>query len=46
MSDRWFSEYVFRLVVEKQYVPEKLLRLSAEKPTKLPAWDPLFAPEQ
>lgn len=45
MSDKWFSEYVFRLVIEKKYVSDKLLQLAKEKPTKLPAWDPLFAPE-
>lgn len=45
MSDAWFSEYVFRLVVEKKYVPAKLLEAARQKPTLLPAWDPLFAPE-
>ena len=45
MSDKWFSEYVFRLVIEKKYVSDKLLQLTKEKPVKLPAWDPLFAPE-
>lgn len=46
MSDRWLDEYLFRLVVDKQYVPEKLKTLSAQKPTLLPAWDPLFLPEE
>ena len=46
MSDRWLDEYLFRLVVEKQYVPEKLAELSKQKPTLLPAWDPLFSLEQ
>lgn len=46
MSDRWLDEYLFRLVVDKQYVPEKLKTLSAQKPTLLPAWDPLFMPEE
>lgn len=45
MSDKWFSEYVFRIVVEKKYITEKLLQLAGQKPTLLPAWDPLFAPE-
>ncbi len=45
MSDKWFSEYVFRLVIEKKYVSDKLLQLAKEKPVKLPAWDPLFSPE-
>ena len=46
MSDRWLDEYLFRLVVEKKYVPEKLVELSKQKPTLLPAWDPLFSLEQ
>jgi bleomycin hydrolase len=45
MSDKWFSEYVFRLVVEKKYISEKLQQIAKEKPTLLPAWDPLFSPE-
>ena len=45
MTDQWFDDYVFRLVVDKKYVPQKLLDLAKEKPTLLPAWDPLFAPE-
>lgn len=46
MSDDWFSEYVFRLVIEKKYIPQNILDLTKQKPTLLPAWDPLFAPEQ
>ena len=34
---------MFRVVVEKRFVPEDILRLSQQKPTVLPAWDPLFA---
>lgn len=45
MSDRWFDEYMFRLVVDKKYVPAKTLEILKQTPTKLPAWDPLFAPE-
>ncbi len=46
MTDEWFDEYMFRLAVNKKYVPEKVLRLLEEKPVLLPAWDPMFAPEQ
>lgn len=45
MSDKWLDEYLFRLVVEKKYIPENLLKLMNQKPTLLPAWDPLFTPE-
>lgn len=46
MTDRWFEEYMFRLVAERQYVPEKILKLLDGKPTLLPAWDPMFTPEE
>jgi len=45
MTDEWFDEYMFRLVVEKKYVPEKVLNILKQKPIRLPAWDPMFAPE-
>ena len=46
MTDEWFNEYMFRLVVDKKYVPAKVLDVLKEKPTMLPAWDPMFAPEE
>ena len=46
MTDEWFDEYMFRLVVDKKYVPAETLKLLKQKPTVLPAWDPLFANEQ
>ena len=46
MTDEWFDEYMFRLVVDKKYVPAATLELLKQKPVKLPAWDPLFAGEE
>ena len=46
MTDEWFNEYMFRLVVDKKYVPENILKILNEKPTMLPAWDPMFTPEE
>ena len=46
MTDEWFNEYMFRLVVEKKYVPEDVLKMLDQKPELLPAWDPMFAPEE
>lgn len=46
MTDEWFDEYMSRLVVEKKYVPEKVLNILKQKPIRLPAWDPMFAPEE
>ena len=47
MTDEWFNEYMFRLAVNKKYVPAKVLDLmKKEKPIRLPAWDPMFANEE
>lgn len=46
MTDEWFNEYMFRLVVEKKYVPADVLEMLEQKPELLPAWDPMFAPEE
>lgn len=45
MTDEWFDEYMFRLVVETKYVPAKVMELFKQKPVRLPAWDPMFAEE-
>lgn len=46
MTDDWFDEYMFRLVIDKKYVPAATLDLLKQPATKLPAWDPLFAGEE
>lgn len=46
MTDKWFEEYMFRLVLETKYVPEKILKIFEQKPIRLPAWDPMFAEEE
>ena len=46
MTDEWFDEYTFRLVVKKKYLNEKALKASQQKPTLLPCWDPMFAGEE
>ena len=46
MSDRWFREYMFRLVVDKKYVSEELLKLNEQKPVMVTPEDPLFINEQ
>ena len=46
ITDEWMDEYMFRLVVNRKYVPEATLKILSQKPVLLPAWDPMFAPEQ
>ena len=43
MTDKWFDEYMFRLVVNKKYITAKVAEILKTKPTRLPAWDPMFA---
>ena len=45
LTDRWFDEYMFRLVVERKYVPQRILDILRQRPVRLPAWDPMFADE-
>ena len=46
MTDEWFDEYMFRLVVERKYVPEDILKMLEQAPVQLPAWDPMFLMEE
>ena len=46
MTDEWFDEYMFRLVLEKKYVPADIMKMLDQKPVLLPAWDPMFLPEE
>jgi len=45
MTDRWFEEYMFRLVVNKKFVPANILKVLDQKAIMLPPWDAMFAPE-
>ena len=46
MTDQWFDEYMFRLVVEKKFATPQVLDILKQKPVRLPAWDPMFAGEE
>lgn len=46
MTNDWFNEYMFRVVLDEKYIPAKLRSMMDQKPIMLPAWDPMFAPEQ
>ncbi|MDY5685207.1 MAG: C1 family peptidase [Prevotella sp.] len=42
MTNRWFGEYMFRLVVDKAYVSDALLKEYEQKPVMVMPEDPLF----
>ena len=46
MTDRWFREYMFRLVVPNEYVPEKLMQAYQTAPVMVMPEDPLFLPDE
>ena len=46
MSAKWFEEYMFRLVVDKKYVPENLLKEFDQKPVMVMPEDPLFGVDE
>lgn len=46
MTDKWFQDYMFRVVVNRKYIPENILTLMNQKPIRLPAWDPMFQMEE
>ena len=46
MTDEWFNEYMFRLVVEKRFVPADVMQMLQQKPIMLPAWDPMYLAEE
>ncbi|MBN2227858.1 MAG: C1 family peptidase [candidate division Zixibacteria bacterium] len=41
MYDDWFDMYVFDVVIHRQYVPEKILKIFDREPEVIPAWDPM-----
>ncbi len=46
MTDEWFNEYMFRLVVDKKYIPANIQAMLDQEPLMLPPWDPMFAMEE
>ncbi len=42
MTNRWWEEYMFRLVVDKKFVPENIIKEFDQKPTMVTPDDPLF----
>lgn len=46
MTNRWFEEYMFRLVVDKKYVPANMQKMFEQKPVMVMPEDPLFLPDE
>ena len=46
MTDEWFDEYMFRLVVNKKFIDAETLKILDKEAILLPPWDPMFAAEE
>jgi bleomycin hydrolase len=42
MTDDWFDEYMFRLVVHKKYIDSETLKILDQDALISPPWDPMF----
>lgn len=43
MTDAWFDEYMYEVVVRREFVPEELLKVLETEPVPLEPWDPMGA---
>ncbi len=43
MTDQWFDEYMFRLIVHKKHIDKETLKILDTEPTILPPWDPMYS---
>ena len=39
MTDDWFGEYMFQIVVDRKFVPEEVANVHKQDPIVLPVWD-------
>ena len=43
MSESWFKDYTFEIVIDKKFVQKKILSILNQKPIVLPYWSPFGA---
>ena len=41
-TDKWFDDYMFRIVINKKYLDDESSKAAKQKPITLPAWDYMF----
>jgi len=46
MTDEWFDEYMFRVVIHKDYIDAATLKILEQDATLLPPWDPMFSADE
>ena len=43
MTDEWFDEYLYEIVIDKKFLPQDILAIYDTEPVVLPPWDPMGA---
>ena len=43
MTDSWFDEYLYEIVINKKYLPSEIIKTAKRPPISLPPWDPMGA---
>jgi len=43
MTDEWFDEYLYEIVIDVKYLPEDIRKIYHTDPVVLPPWDPMGA---
>ena len=43
MTDKWFDQYNYEVVIDKKYLPESIKKKFDKKPVELNPWDPMGA---
>lgn len=46
ITDEWFDEYFFRVVILKKFIDAKTLKILEQEATLLPPWDPMFGEDE
>ena len=41
MTDKWFDEYTYEVVIDKKYLPNKIIDIYKKEPVQLNPWDPM-----
>ena len=41
MTDKWFDEHLFEIVIDKKYLPKSIVEIYDTKPIELEPWDPM-----
>ncbi len=46
MTDEWFDQYFFRMVINKKYLTDKVLDVLKQEPTTVPFYNPAFSADK